>query len=54
MNFVVKQLDPIEEALSTFAEFNQTPQGEREYTEDQLIQLVVHRVKQHDQTTSFA
>ena len=46
MNFVIKAYDPIEEAIALFDEFNRTPAEQREHSEDQLTQLVVHRIKQ--------
>ncbi|MDP3999884.1 MAG: hypothetical protein Q8Q11_00385 [bacterium] len=45
MNFIVKEYDPIEDALQRFLKFNATPAHEREISEDDLISLVVHRVK---------
>lgn len=45
MNFVIKPYDPIEEAIQLFCEYNQTPADEREHTEQELTQLVVHRIK---------
>lgn len=45
MNFIVKEYDPIEDALQRFLKFNATPVAEREISEDDLISLVVHRVK---------
>ena len=47
MNFIVKPYDPIEEAMQLFLEFNNTPTAERDQTEEELIQLAVHRVKTH-------
>lgn len=47
MNFFIKPYDPIDEAIQLFDDFNNTLPGEREYTEAQLTQLIVHRIKQH-------
>lgn len=47
MNFIVKEYDPIEEAIRQFDEFNQTPEAEREHSEAELTQLVVHKIKQN-------
>lgn len=49
MNFWVRPYDPIDEAIELFAKFNQTAPEEREYSEQELTQLVVHKVRQHDQ-----
>lgn len=50
MNFIVKPYDPLEEAMQLFAEFNETPEGEREYSEQELTSLIVNKVKAHDRT----
>lgn len=46
MNFVVKEYDPIEEAIQKLSQFNQDPTTS-DHTEDELIQLAVHKIKQH-------
>jgi hypothetical protein len=48
MNFIVKPYDPLEEAMQLFREFNATPAAERQQTEEELIQLAVHKVKTHE------
>jgi hypothetical protein len=52
MNFIVKPYDPLEEALQLFEQHNQTPANEREHTEEELISLVVHKVKTHERSKS--
>lgn len=47
MNFIVEPYDPVKEAIQLFAKFNAAPAAEREHSEEELIQLVVHKVKQH-------
>lgn len=47
LNFIIKPYDPIDEAMQLFRTFNDRPE-EREHTESQLTQLIVHRIKQHD------
>lgn len=44
MNFVVKEYDPIEDALQQFLEFNALPAEEREISEQQLIRKVSQRI----------
>lgn len=44
MNFVVKEYDPIEDALQQFIKFNATLPEERETTEVQLIRRVSDRI----------
>ena len=51
MNFIVTPYDPLEEAMQLFAEFNQTPEAEREYTEQELTSLIINKVKAHDRTS---
>lgn len=51
MNFIVRPYDPLEEAIQLFTEFNQTPVTEREQTEDELVSLVVSKVKHHARRT---
>ena len=40
MNFVVKEYDPIEDALQQFLKFNATPADQREISEQQLVRRV--------------
>lgn len=47
MNFIVKEYDPIEDALQKFVRHNQDPQSS-DHTEDELIQLAVHSIKTHE------
>ncbi len=47
MNAVVKPYDPLDAALQQLIEFNAQEPNEREYTEAELIRLLVHQVKQH-------
>jgi len=44
-NFLIKPYDAIEEVIRMFADHNSTPPDEREYTESQLTQLAVNRIK---------
>ena len=44
MNFIVKEYDPIEDALQQFLKFNATPAEDREITERQLIRKVSARI----------
>ncbi|MEX2209744.1 MAG: hypothetical protein WD603_02085 [Patescibacteria group bacterium] len=46
MNFYVKQYDPIEDAIEQLRRFNETPANEREHTEEELIGLLAHQVRQ--------
>jgi hypothetical protein len=52
MNFIVKPYDPLEEAMQLFLEFNATPPAQRQQTEEELIQLAVHKVKTYDRQES--
>lgn len=47
MNFTVKEYDPIEDALQKFVRYNQDPDSS-EHTEDELVQLAAHRIKQSE------
>ncbi len=47
MNFTVKPYDPLEEALQNFVQFNQDPDN-FDHTEEELVRLAVHAVKNHD------
>ena len=49
MNFLVKPYDPIDEAIQNFVQFNDDPQNS-DHTEEELVRLAVHAVKQHDAT----
>ncbi|MDP9211751.1 MAG: hypothetical protein M3N59_00520 [bacterium] len=46
MNFYVKQYDPIEDAIEQLRRFNETPVREREHSEEELIGLLAHQVRQ--------
>lgn len=45
--YFIKSYDPLDEAIQLFREFNEKPE-ERQYSEDQLTQLIVHRITRHD------
>jgi hypothetical protein len=45
-DITIKPYDPIDEAIYLFQKFNDTPVLAREYGEDELTQLVVHRIRQ--------
>ena len=47
MNFIVKQFDPYEQALRDLDEFNKSLPHERDCSEEELIRLIAHRIKQH-------
>ena len=51
MNFIIKPYDPLDEAIQLFKEFNENVE-ERQWTETELTNLIVHRVKQHDSRQS--
>ncbi len=48
MNFIVAKYDPLDEAVQLFSEHNQTHPDNREYSEEELTKLIVHRVVHHD------
>ncbi len=50
MNFVVKEYDPIEEALQRFHQLNTDPDS-AEFTEAEITQLAVHAIKRDDSTS---
>jgi hypothetical protein len=54
MNFIVTQYDPLDEAVQLFSEHNQAPPEDREYSEDELTKLIVHRVAQHERSRDDA
>lgn len=41
--FIIKKYDPIDEAIQLFHRYNSKPE-ERQHTEAELTQLVVHRI----------
>jgi hypothetical protein len=50
MNFIVKPYDPIDEAIELLQKFNTTPATQQQYSEDELLALISHRVRTHDHT----
>lgn len=48
MNFTVQPYDPIDEAIQSFVQFNDDPQSS-DHTEEELVQLAVHAVKNHQE-----
>lgn len=50
MNFIVKEYDPVEDALQRLIKFNGTPKERRELSEKQLIGLLVKRIKADERT----
>lgn len=44
MNFIIKEYDPIEDALQQLRKFNATPVEERGITERQLIRRVSDQI----------
>lgn len=50
MNFIVKPYDPLEEAMELLRKFNGTPAAKQQYSEDELLSLICHRVRTYEDT----
>jgi hypothetical protein len=48
MNFIIKPYDPYEDALQILQKFNATPADEQQESEQEVLQLIAHRISQHE------